>query len=266
MRSAMLVIVAVTLIACHPVRIDPPLADRRIVDLSHAFDEHTIYWPTEEGFAHLEGTAGVTEKGYYYEAHSYRVPEHGGTHIDAPAHFWKGGRSVDQIPVERLIGPGIVVDVSAACATFRDHQVTVAELQSWEARHGQIPVGAIVLLRTGFGRHWPDRFKYLGTAERGPGAVAKLHFPGLHPEAATWLTKARRIGAIGLDTASIDYGQSTLFESHVALFSAGVPALENVADLEGLPETGFVVLALPMKIRRGSGAPTRVIAILPEPR
>ena len=93
-------------------------------------------------------------------------------------------------------------------------------------------------------------------------AVAKLHFPGLHPQAAAWLVANRSIAAIGIDTASIDYGQSTLFESHRALFAKDIPAFENLASLERLPARGAHVIALPMKIAGGSGAPLRVIAIL----
>jgi kynurenine formamidase len=92
--------------------------------------------------------------------------------------------------------------------------------------------------------------------------VAKLHFPGLHPEAAKWLAQNRSVRAVGIDTASIDFGQSTHFQSHVSLFEKNIPALENVANLGELPEKGFVVLALPMKIRGGSGGPVRIVAML----
>ena len=234
-----------------------------VIDLSHAYDETTIYWPTASGFELTVDSKGWTEAGYYYEANTFRTAEHGGTHLDAPIHFAEGRRSVDQVPLDQLIGPGIVVDVSTACARDRDHQVTAGELQAWEREHGRIPGGAIVLLRTGFGRFWPDRARYMGTNERGPEAVAGLHFPGLHPDAARWLVTERSIGAIGLDTASIDHGPSQTFETHQVLFHADVPALENVANLELLPARGFEVVALPMKIRGGSGAPVRIAALLP---
>ena len=120
-----------------------------------------------------------------------------------------------------------------------------------------------MLLRTGYGRYWPDRERYLGTAERGPQAVPKLHFPGLHPGGARWLVRHRDIRAVGLDTASIDYGQSTLFESHRVLGAAGVPVFENVAHLQRLPRTNFLFIGLPMKIEGGSGGPLRAMAIVP---
>ena len=233
-----------------------------VVDLSYSFDSETVYWPTAETF-HLEKDfEGITEKGYYYSAYKYSAAEHGGTHIDAPVHFAKGRNTLDEIPLQQLLGPAIVVDVTRQCATNRDYQVTSENFQNWEKQNGRIPAGTIVLLRTGFGKYYPDRKSYLGTDERGAAAVAKLHFPGLHPEAARWLTQNRAIKAIGLDTASIDYGQSTLFESHRTLFDKNIPAFENVANLDKLPSKGFSVIALPMKIKGGSGGPLRIVAIL----
>jgi kynurenine formamidase len=235
-----------------------------VVDLTHAFDAEAIYWPSDrEGFVLEELAAGVTEQGYYYEANRFRAAEHGGTHVDAPVHFAEGHAALDEIPITRLLGPGALVDVSAAAAANPDYEVSVADFASWEARHGELPAGAIVLLRTGFGRHWGERARYLGTQRTGPEAVAELHFPGLHPDAARWLVAERSVGAIGLDTPSIDRGQSTLFESHRILFERDIPAFENLARLEALPESGFYVVALPMKIRGGSGGPLRAIAILP---
>jgi len=235
---------------------------RRIVDLTYAFDSDSVYWPTAETFKLETDFEGVTDKGYFYSAYRYSAAEHGGTHIDAPVHFAKGRNSVDQIPLEQLTGPGLVIDVTAQCANNPDYLVSVADIQNWEQRNGRIAGGSIVLLRTGFGKYYPDRKKYLGTDERGTAAVAKLHFPGLDPAAARWLTTNRSIKAIGLDTASIDRGQSTLFESHRTLFEKNVPAFENVANLDQLPVKGFTVVALPMKIKGGSGGPLRIIAML----
>jgi kynurenine formamidase len=158
----------------------------------------------------------------------------------------------------------VLVDLSVPCARDRDHEISVADLEAAEALHGAIPAGAIVLLQTGFGRFWPNRAAYMGTDARGPGAVAQLHFPGLHPEAARWLVERRAISAVGIDTPSIDRGQSKRFLSHRILSASNVPAFENVANLERLPPRGFDVVALPMKIRGGSGGPLRIIAIVPE--
>lgn len=250
-----------SLVACRAPA--PALEHRTVVDLTHAFDADTVYWPTAEGFRLHVDSKGWTERGYYYEANSFCTAEHGGTHLDAPVHFGEGRHAVDEVETERLIGPGVLVDVTAACAADRDHLVSVDELRAWERAHGPIPVGAIVLLYTGFGRFWPDRVRYMGTDERGADAVAKLHFPGLDPEAARWLVDRRSIGAVGLDTPSIDHGPSKTFGAHCTLFAANVPALENVANLDRLPPVGFDVIALPMKIRGGSGAPARIVALLP---
>lgn len=234
----------------------------KLVDLTHPFDDQTIFWPTEKGFVLEKEFEGVTDKGYYYAANKFCTAEHGGTHVDAPVHFYRGGRTVDAIPLEQLVGPAIVVDVSAEAQADRDYQVRIPDFRRWETEHGRIQGGIIVLLRTGFGKFWPDRNRYMGTDERGKEAVARLHFPGLHPDAAKWLVSERSIKAIGLDTPSIDYGQSRHFGSHVALFERGVPAFENVANLELLPARGITVIALPMKIRGGSGGPLRIVAIV----
>ena len=234
-----------------------------VVDLSHPFDATTVYWPTAEAFKLEKDFEGMTDKGYYYSAYRYSSAEHGGTHIDAPVHFAKGRNSVDAIPLSQLIGAAIVVDVTGKVEGNRDYQVTENDFRSWERRNGRIANGSIVLLRTGFGKFYPDRKNYLGTDQRGEKAVADLHFPGLHPDAARWLTRNRSIKAIGLDTPSIDYGQSTLFESHRILFEKNIPAFENVANLDKLPVKGFSIVALPMKIAGGSGGPLRMIAIVP---
>jgi kynurenine formamidase len=242
---------------------DAPAPAGRPVDLTHPFDAQTVYWPTEEGFVLERGFAGLTEAGYYYEAHRFRAAEHGGTHLDAPVHFAQGRPAVDAIPLARLSGPARVVDVSEACARDADHQISAADLARFEGEEGRLPDGAVLLLRTGWASRWPDREAYLGTAQRGPAAVAHLRFPGLHPDAARWLVRERRVAAVGIDTASIDYGRSTLFETHRILFEAEIPVFENVAALDRLPARGAFVVALPMKIRDGSGAPLRIVAWVP---
>jgi kynurenine formamidase len=239
------------------------LASARVIDLSHPFNAATIYWPTERDFLREVTAEGQTDRGFYYASGTVTTPEHGGTHLDAPIHFSEGAQTTDRIPLERLIGPAAVVDVSAHAAADADYRITVADLEAWEAEYGRIPDGAILLLRTGFDAYWGDRERYMGTAERGAEAVALLHFPGLHPDAAEWLIRRRAIDAVGIDTPSIDYGQSQAFRSHRILFAENVPAFENVANLDRLPATGGLVVALPMKIEGGSGGPLRIVAFLP---
>ena len=240
------------------------MAAGRLVDLTHTFDGRTIYWPTESGFELIRGPAGITKRGYYYAANRFAAAEHGGTHLDAPIHFFQDRNTVDEIPLERLIGEAVVVDVTSSCAENPDYQVGIGDLRRWETRHNRQLVDVILLLRTGYSRYWRDRKRYLGTDKTGPEAVADLHFPGLEPAAAGWLVEHRAIKSIGLDTPSIDYGQSQQFRSHVTLCQHNVPAFENVANLSALPTAGATLLALPMKIGGGSGAPLRIVAVIPD--
>jgi kynurenine formamidase len=235
---------------------------RGLVDLSHPFNEDTIYWPTATKFTLTKVAEGETEGGYFYAANDFAAAEHGGTHLDAPVHFARGGWKADEIPLRRLVGGAVVINVTRRALANRDYLIKPSDFAAWERSHGRIPRGAIVLLRTGFERYWPDAERYLGTAERGPAAVPKLHFPGLSEAGARWLIRERRVKAVGIDTASIDYGQSTDFLAHRVLGAANVPVFENVARLRGLPSRGFSVVALPMKIEGGSGGPLRIMAVM----
>jgi kynurenine formamidase len=241
----------------------PPFPNGTLVDLSHTYDRTTVFWPTADTFRLDVVADGDTPDGYYYAANNFFSSEHGGTHLDAPVHFARGAQAVDQVPLDRLVGEAYVVDVTAQAAANADHQVSVDDLQKAEAAQGPIPPTAILLLRTGFSQRWPDAVRYLGTADRGAAAAKQLHFPGLHPEAARWLVANRPVKAVGIDTASIDYGQSSLFEAHRVLYARNVPAFENLTALERLPPRGASIVALPMKIGGGSGAPLRAIAIVP---
>jgi len=179
-------------------------------------------------------------------------------------HFAKGRKTLDQIPVTQLIAPAVKIDVSAKVAANRNYQISAEDFTDWESAHGRIPDGNIVLLQTGFGQYWPDEAKYLGTVKRGPEGVAELQFPGLHPAAAAWLTRNRQVNAVGIDTASIDHGQSESYGSHVALMTHDIPAFENVANLDKLPAEGIQIVALPIKIKGGSGGPLRIVAFVPD--
>jgi kynurenine formamidase len=256
------VLMLVVSIGCSSTPPNVSSGNVRYVDLTHDLSSESVFWPTGETFRLDKVADGVTDKGYYYASNNYSGNEHGGTHIDAPVHFAQGHWTVDQIPLDRLIGNAVVVDVSAASAKNPDYQVSVADFTVWEQTHGQLEPDMIVLIRTDFSKRWPDARTYLGTDEKGAGAVARLHFPGLHPDAATWLAETRKIKAVGLDTASIDYGQSTQFQSHQILYQRNIPAFENLAALDQLPSRGATVFALPIKIKGGSGGPLRAIAVL----
>jgi kynurenine formamidase len=232
------------------------------VDLTHSFSENTVYWPTDTlGFSLEELAYGPTEGGYFYAAYRYSAAEHGGTHLDAPIHFAEGRLANDEIPLTSLMGPAAVIDLSDR--TNPDYLVTVDDLMSWEAEHGEIQEGAILLLRTGWDTRYTDRAALLGTEMMGPDAVPQLHFPGLSREAAEWLVENRSIEAIGIDTPSIDYGQSADFSAHVVLYAQNIPGFENLANLDQLPPVGSYVVALPMKIEGGSGGPLRIVGYIP---
>lgn len=235
--------------------------EAKVLDLTHSFDDQTIYWPNAQAFKWEKEAWGPSAGGFWYTAARYAASEHGGTHLDSPIHFSEGKMTVDQIPATRLIGPAIVIDISAKCASSPDYQLTVGDITAWEQAHGRIPQDAIVLVRTGWEKFWPDKKKYLGSDV--PGDIVNLHFPGLSREAAEFFVKERPVDGVGIDTASIDYGASKDFIVHQVLYGANIFGLENVAQLDKLPARGATVIALPMKIKGGTGAPTRIIAILP---
>jgi kynurenine formamidase len=238
------------------------LARSRLVDLTHAYNAQTIYWPTASTRFRLDTVAyGPAPGGYFYASYSFSTPEHGGTHLDAPLHFSERGRSTDQVPLDQLIARAVVIDVAASAAGNPDYRLSAADVQAFERQHGQIAAGTIVLLRTGWSRRWPDVKAYLG--DDTPGDASKLRFPSYGEDAARLLVEERRAGALGVDTASIDYGRSTDFVVHRLAAAQQVAGLENLTNLDQVPATGATIIALPIKIEGGSGGPVRVVAIVP---
>jgi kynurenine formamidase len=238
--------------------------DSNWVDLSYTYDSSTLYWPNNAtGFEHKTEAKGVTPGGYFYSSYSILTPEHGGTHLDAPIHFAERGLTLDELPLENLTGNAVVIDVSVNALKNRDYQITIADVEAWELEHGELKPNTIILFKTGYGQFYPDREKYFGTAKKGVEAIPELHFPGIHPETTAWLVEKRNVKALGIDTPSIDYGQSKDFKTHQILLGANRPGFENVAALDKLPPTGLYVVALPMKIGKGSGGPLRIIAQVP---
>lgn len=260
-RRSLLIAAALGLASCAMPAAKP--LDGRWVDLSHDLAEDSVFWPTAEGFRHDKVSYGETPGGWFYSSYDIHLSEHGGTHLDAPIHFAEGKQTTDRIPLDQLIGPAAVLDVSNKALGDRDYRASIADLMAWEGRHGRLPPGTILLVRTGYDRFWPDRARYMGTDERGPRAVAKLHFPGIDPELARFLVEQRGVKAVGLDTPSLDYGQSKDFLTHRILLGANVPGFENVAAIGQLPPKGATVVALPIKIRGGSGGPLRIVAFIP---
>jgi kynurenine formamidase len=230
----------------------------RVVDLSYAFDDKTPYWPSKPPMHFQLDTmyCGPAPFGFFCMK-KMAAPEHGGTHMDAPLHFAKGHPSIDKIPLEQLMGPAVVIDLPHATA---DAALTAADVIALEGAHGAIEAGTIVLVRTGWAAHAHDLKKYYGTENLDDDS--NLHFPGVAEDAAKLLV-ARKIAAIGIDGPGLDVGQAKAFPVHRTLLGADVPQLENLASLAELPARGAYLIALPMKIAGGTGAPARVIAIIP---
>ncbi len=233
----------------------------KLIDLTYTFDNSTIYWPTEHPFVHQFEHYGMTADGYFYSSAKFAAPEHGGTHMDAPIHFSKSGLTVDQMPLTSVIGPAVVIDFSARAAKNPDAMLSLEDVKKWEAEHGSLPQGAIVVARSGWGRYWPDKKRYLGTDKFGD--VAHLRFPGFSVEAVRYLLATGKVAAIAIDTPSMDPGNSKNFPVHRLWLGTNKPGFENVAHAEKLPESGATIFCIPMKIGEGTGAPTRIFGLLP---
>jgi kynurenine formamidase len=232
-----------------------PSGKTRVLDLSYAISDKLVPWPGDEKFFEARVNATLEKNGYF--TRSFWMLEHYGTHLDAPAHFPPGKTTVDQIPVKQLMGPAVVVDVRAEGAKDADYQLPATGVEEWEKRHGRIPEGAIVLLRTGWASRWPDAGRY-----RNQDAQGKMHFPGFSAGAVKLLLE-RKVSGLGCDTMSIDYGASEDFAVHHLALGAGLYHLENLADLSEVPETGAFLIVAPIKLEGGSGGPVRVFAVLP---
>ncbi len=236
----------------------------KLLDMTYAFDEQTIYWPTAESFFLMKLDWKVNTGGWWYASNNYGAAEHGGTHVDAPVHFSEKGRTIDQIPLSEWIGQVVKIDVVAECLENRDYQLTVKDVKRWEEKNGRLPNNVWVMMYTGIDtKYYPDRKKVLGTAKTGVEALPELSFPGFSAEVATFLVNERNIKGIGLDTPSIDPGISKDFQVHRICFAANKLGVENIANLDKLPEKGAILYVMPMLIKDGTGSPARIFAVLP---
>ena len=271
MKNIFTALAILTALSCHQdstdVSLQKTLQHGHWVDLTYDFSDQTIYWPNNpDGFRLDTQFRGHTDAGFYYESYAFYAPEHGGTHLDAPVHFAEGRWAANEIPVDRLAGAAVVVDVAEKCKSNADYLITTDDVLTWEKANGQIPNDAMLIFRTGYGAYYPDASKYLGTSLKGDSGIANLHFPSIGPDLAEWLVKNRKIKALGIDVASVDYGQSKDFKTHQILYRENIIGFENLANLDKLPATGAYVVALPMKIKGGSGGPLRAIAWVPDPK
>lgn len=225
-----------------------------VIDLTHDLKEGIPLFPGGIPFT-LEPLTQLAD-GYYMN--SFVSGEHTGTHVDSPAHFGKGLPAVDEIPPTRLVSQGILIDVQSKAAANPDYVLTLVDLQDWEKANGRIPARTLVILNTGWHQRWENPDRYLNRDEGGA-----LHFPGFSAEAVRHLVKERDVNGIGIYTASVDPGKSATFDAHKAVLQGGRYQVENLDNLNLLPVRGFSVIVAPMKISRGSGAPARVLAIVP---
>lgn len=224
-----------------------------VVDLTHTLHPDIPVWPGNPLFE-LRNLARLPEHGYYSNAFS--CAEHTGTHVDAPIHFVEGRRSMHEVPPLQLVGEICVIDVRDRVARNPDYLVSVRDLRDFENRYGQIPAGAFVIARTGWEDFWTDPKRYVNMDENGV-----MHFPGFGADAAKFLV-GRNVAGVGIDTLSIDHGPSKDFIAHKILLGANKVAIENMANLRALPPRGATIIVGALKIRDGSGAPARVLALV----
>jgi kynurenine formamidase len=228
----------------------------RVIDMTYTINGKLPAWPGDNRTFEAQVVATPQKEGYF--ARSFWMLEHYGTHLDAPAHFPPGKTTLDQLPISHFFGPAVVIDVRSEAEKNADYRLTSARVKKWEAAHGRIPGGAIVLLRTGWASRWPDQGRY-----RNMDAQGVMHFPGFSVGGAKLLIARGAVG-LGIDTLSVDYGPSKDFEVHRVDLPAGLYNLENLANLDQLPEIGAYLIVAPIKIEGGSGGPVRVFAILPD--
>ena len=195
----------------------------------------------------------IENDGYYMQ--EWRIIEHIGTHVDAPGHFTPGGRLSPELELSELIVPAVVIDIAAKAARDPDAVVTVEDVRAFERRHGRIPRDAAVLMYSGWGAKVGDADAY-----RGTDAAGTLHFPGFDPDACEWLLRHRRIRGLGVDTLSIDPGNSTTFPTHLTLTGADRYGLENLANLDRIPRRGATIVVGLIPYEEGSGGQARIFA------
>lgn len=229
-------------------------ATGEVIDLSHVFGTNIPTYLPGENPQH-EDFVTVEKDGFYIQRWTFT--EHAGTHVDIPAHFVADGETVDNYPAELLIGPSVVIDISAKAAENPDATLDVADIEAWESANGEIPAGAIVFLYSGWDAFWnePDAF-------RNADADGVQHYPGFSAEAATFLVEQRDIRGVGVDTLSLDPGNATVFDAHVIILSAGKYGIEGVANLGMIRDRQATVFVGVPRWEKGSGGPARVLAVL----
>jgi kynurenine formamidase len=227
-----------------------------IVDLTHVLDEDTPYIPVPNITFPFKKTPIATVAKNGVAAYRWDIHEHIGTQIDAPTHFFEDGRSLDLLPVDTLVVPLVVIDVSARTASNPDTSLTVADIEAWEHRHGRIAGDAAVMMASG----WESRVNE-AKAFVNADASGAMHFPGFSPEAARFLAHSRQVSGIGVDTLSLDPGLDVTYAAHKSWLATGKWGVELVANLRQVPPVGATVFVGAAKVRGATGGPVRLIAV-----
>lgn len=240
------------LLACATAAAGPP-ATGRIVDLTHPLYEAMPYWPGGVPFR-MERLVDYDQG---YRLHKFVMGENTGTHVDAPAHFFRHGRTIAAIPPDELVVPAVVIDIAGKAARNADYRLTPADIRDWEARHGRIPAHSLVILNSGWHRKFGTPEAYINQDADGV-----MHFPGYSKEAAGLLLE-RDVAGIGIDTLSIDAGNAGEFGAHQVMLGAGKYQVENMANLDALPAVGASVVIGVLPVKDGTQAQARILAFLP---
>lgn len=225
----------------------------KVVDLTHKMHDEMAYWP---GGVPFKKTVLVDYRQGYL-LHKFEMGENTGTHVDAPAHFVRGKKAIDELTLAELIAPAIVIDIRDKAGANPDYQVSAKDVEAWEAKHGKIPAGSLVILNTGWHKRFNEPKKYINM-----DAGKVMHFPGFGPDSAKLLVE-RDVAGIGIDTLSLDFGPSKDFKTHLIMLGANKYQIENLANLDELPPTGATVFVGVLPVRGGSQAQARVVAFLP---
>ncbi|XP_072015370.1 isatin hydrolase-like [Amphiura filiformis] len=229
----------------------------RVVDLTHTHDLDAVAWPSDPVYNFTTIFRGFSE-GVWLQFNSFQTPEHIGTHIDAPSHFNQDALSVHQIPIEKLIGPGVIINVKLKVEANSDYRVSIEDIEDWETKYNKIPDGAIVIMNSGWSLRYPNKTLLFGTQTYTD--TTTYHFPSWHEDTVDWLLKNRNINVIGVDSTSVDYGPATNFPVHQLLGANNITGVENVANLDSIPESGTIINVAPFQLYGGSGSPSRVYA------
>ena len=231
-----------------------PFSASKAIDLTHVMHDGMAFWP---GGVPFKKEALVTYESGGYLLHQFVMGENTGTHVDAPAHFISGNKTIDRLPVNQLILPMVVIDTKSQVVKNPDYELTVKDIENWESMYGKIPAKSLVVMNTGWHKRFSSPEKYINMDDK-----KVMHFPGFSAAAATTLVN-RNVAGIGIDTLSLDHGPSKTFAAHVVMLKANKYQVENMANLDELPSTGATAVIGVLPVQGGSQAQARIFALIP---